>query len=117
MANYIQQRYERDRKMLDAGIKLGMQIASDYWQMAMRDPDTMGKDTFSRKRIEKIVAKTMQLDEDFSPAFGDEVDTDYYQEKMDAVLREIWGDDLVPFSERYDRLKKQKYDKPKKGWV
>ena len=39
------------------------------------------------------------------------------QEELDRCLREIWGEDLVPFYERYDELKKFKYDKAKKGWV
>ena len=39
------------------------------------------------------------------------------QEARDRLLREIWGDDLIPFNERYDTVKTIKYNKPKKGWV
>ena len=115
--NYIKQRQERDRQMIATGISLGMQLTSDFFQIALRDSEVMGKDTFGRQRIEKIVAKTMELDDYFNLAFSDHVEAERYQEEMDRLLREIWKDDLLPFQERYDKLKTVKYDKPKKGWV
>lgn len=115
--DYVAQRQKRDREMLANGISLGMQLASDFFQIALRDPEVMGKDIFGRGRIEKIVAKTMELDDYFNLAFSDHVEAERYQEEMDRLLREIWEDDLIPFQERYDKLKKIKYDKPKKGWV
>jgi hypothetical protein len=115
--NYIKQRHERDREMLAAGLNMGMQIVADYFQIALRDPDVMGKDIFGRKRIEKINEKTMELDDYFNPAFSSHVEAERYQEEMDRKLREIYEDDLVPFRERYPYLKDFKYDKPKKGWV
>ena len=120
MANkndYVAQRQKRDREMLATGISMGMQLTSDFFQIALRDPEVMGKDIFGRGRIEKIVDKTMELDDYFNLAFSDHVEAEMYQEEMDRLLREIWKDDLLPFQERYDKLKKVKYDKPKKGWV
>lgn len=113
----IKQLKERDRKTFSAGLYMGMQIAADYFQIALRDPSVMGKDTFGRKRIEKINEKTMELDDYFNTAFSSHVEAERYQEEMDRLLREIYGDDLVPFNERYPNLKNIKYDKPKKGWV
>lgn len=115
--NYIKQRHERDREVFAAGLNMGMQIAADYFQIALRDPSVMGKDTFGRKRIEKINEKTMELDDYFNPAFSSHVEAERYQEEMDRKLREIYKDDLVPFNERYPYLKKYGYDKPRKGWV
>ena len=115
--DFLKRRDERDRQMLAHGISLGMQLTSDFFQIALRDPEVMGKDTFGRARIEKIVRKTMELDDYFHLAFSDHVEAERYQEEMDWLLREIWKDDLIPFQDRYDKLKKTKYDKPKKGWV
>ncbi len=95
---------------------MGMQISADYFQIALRDPEVMGKDTFGRGRIDKLNKKTLELDEYFNLAFSGHVEAERYQEEMDRKLREIWKDDLVPFRERYDKLKDIKYDKPKKGW-
>lgn len=107
----------RERQVFAAGLRMGMQIAGDYFQIALRDPEVVGKDTFGRGRIEKIVQKTMELDDYFSSAFSDHVEAERYQEEMDRLLREIWEDDLIPFNERYDTVKTIKYNKPKKGWV
>jgi hypothetical protein len=115
--NYIKQRHERDREMLAAGLNMGMQIVADYFQIALRDPDVMGKDTFGRNRIERINNKTLELDDYFNPAFSDDVEAERYQEEMDRLLREIWGKDLVPFRERYPSLKTIKYNKARKNWV
>ena len=113
----IKQLKERDRKTFSAGLYMGMQISADYFQIALRDPEVMGKDIFGRGRIEKIVKKTMDLDDYFNLAFSSDVEAERYQEELDRLLREIWGDDLIHFQERYDMLRKTKYDKPKKGWV
>ena len=113
---YLEKQKIRDREMFAAGLNMGMQIAGDFFQMAMRDPEAVGKDIFGRGRIEKIMQKTMELDEYFNAAFSSDVEAERYQEEMDRKLREIYGNDLVPFQERYPNLKKIKYDKPKKGW-
>jgi hypothetical protein len=39
------------------------------------------------------------------------------QAQMDAQLREIWGDALQPFYDRYPELKRYDYKKAQKGWV
>lgn len=114
---YLDKQRKRDQEFFMAGMNTGMQIASDYLQIALRDPEAMGKDTFGRKRIEKILQKCMELDDHFSVAFSGDVDADHAQEEMDALLREIYGDDLVPFKERYPNVKQFGYQKPKKGWV
>ena len=114
---YLAQRQKRDQEMFAAGLNMGMQIAGDYFQMAVRDPEAVSKDIFGRGRIEKILKKTMELDEYFSLAFSEDVEAEKYQEEMDRKLREIWEDDLVPFMERYPNLKYYGYDKPRKGWV
>ena len=113
---YLEQQKKREREVFAAALSMGMQIAGDYFQIAIRDPEVMGKDIFGRGRIEKIMEKTMELDEYFSLAFSDDVEAERYQEEMDRKLREIYGNDLIPFSGRYPNLKKIKYDKPKKGW-
>lgn len=42
---------------------------------------------------------------------------DKKQEELDALLLEIWGDDLSKFYERYPEIKQIRYDKAQKGWV
>lgn len=114
---YLKKQKERDRKNFAAGLQAGMQLACDYITMALRDPDCMGKDTFGRGRIEKLLSKSMEMDDHFWVAFGDDVEADYVQEEMDARLREVYGDELVPFAQRYPMVKQMGYQKSRKGWV
>lgn len=114
---YLRKKQERERLVFEAGMMTGAQMATDYVQMALRDAGTMGKDVFGRGRVAKLFDRTSQLDDHFHPAFSGGVEADYLQEQMDGVLKEIWGDDLIPFRERYPWMKQFGYLKPRKGWV
>lgn len=81
------------------------------------DPDAMGKDVFGRSRVERLFRKAKELADYFHLAFTTDVEADKRQEELDGLLREIWGEDLSTFYDRYPELKKIQYDRPKKGWV
>ena len=114
---YIKDRNEILRKGFAAGMQVGMQVASDYITMSLRDPKVVGGTPFGRERIERLMTNSMELDDHFWVAFSDEVEADYVQEEMDAKLREVYGDDLIPFAERYPNVKQYGYNKARKGWV
>lgn len=114
---FLKQRDKRDKEMLAIGISMGMQIVSDFYTISLHDPDVMNKDTLGRGRIDKVTKNNIDLDDYFNPAFSNDVEAERYQEEMDRKLREVYGDDLVPFKERYPYLKQFSYDKPKKGWI
>ena len=100
---------------LDAGEQMGMQKMWDYIQLALRDPKVMGKDTFGKKRIEKIFNHLKFLADRYHICFTEDKEADYYQEELDAMLRP-GCDEFHPFYERYPQLKKIGYDKARKGW-
>lgn len=114
---FLKKRDERDRKYFEAGMQTGIQTVTDYIQLALREPEAVGRDLFGRGRIEKLFAVCSKMDDHFHVAFSGGVEADYVQEELDAALREIYGDDLVPFGERYPWVKKFGYLKPQKGWV
>lgn len=113
---YLERRQAVNQAFLDAGEQLGIQKMWDYIQIALRDPETMGKDVMGRKRLEKLYNKTKELADYFHTAFTDDVEADHRQEEMDSALREIWDKDLSTFYERYPQLKKTDYSKGKKNW-
>ena len=113
---YLERRQAVNQAMLDTGEQMGIQKMWDYIQIALRDPETMGKDVMGRKRLEKLCKKTMELANYFHTAFTDDVEADHRQEELDGALREIWDKDLFPFYERYPQLKKVDYTRPKKNW-
>lgn len=114
---YLDKQRKLAQSYFEAGEEIGLQKAWDYIQLALRDPDAMGKDVLGRKRIEKVYKKMLVLVDFYHTAFTDDKEADYCQEKLDCQLREIWGDDLKTFYERYPTLKKLGYDKPRKNWV
>ena len=114
---YLDKQNRRDQAILDTGEMMGMQKMWDYIQIALRDPEIMGKDVFGRKRLEALYKKCSQLAGHYHTAFTTDVDADHRQEELDKLLGEVWDKDLCPFYERYPQLKKQKYNKPRKGWV
>lgn len=114
---YLDKQKKQAQAYFEAGEEIGLQKAWDYIQIALRDPEAMGKDVLGRKRIEKVYKKMLELVDVYHTAFTDNVEADYYQEKLDAQLREIWGDDLSTFYKRYPTLKKMDYNKPHKNWV
>ena len=117
MSNGYHERQKANRQaILDVGEQLGTQKMWDYVQIALTDPEVMKNKTFSRKGIETLFAEVHRLADTYNVAFTDDKEADYYQEKMDAKLREKWGEDLTPFYERYPMIKRLGYDKARKGW-
>lgn len=114
---FLRKRNERDQAFLDAGERMGMQKMWDYMQLCLRDPEIMGKDVFGRKRMERLFQRCKELADYFHEAFTFGKEADKRQEEMDGALREIWGENLQGFYDRYPELKKIRYDKQRKDWV
>lgn len=96
----------------DDGWALGVQQMCDYISLALRDPETMGKDTFSGSRILKTLRKVNEIMQYFRPAFLPTDEADWYQEQLDKALTEAYKGNremFYPFRERYDCLKEYDY--------
>ena len=114
---YMKKLHMEKQLLLDVGIQCGKQQMADYLTLVLRDPLYVDKDIHGRNRIEKIIAGLEAYDREFSEAYTVGREADYYQEKLDGLLRQVYGDDLVPFHERQPHIIQTKYDKKKKGWV
>lgn len=114
---YLERQDAVKQKYLDVGEEMGMQKMWDYIQIALRDPEIMGKDTMGRKRLEKLYQKCQNLANYYHTAFTFDVEADHRQQELDGQLREVWGEELTEFYDRYPYVKKIDYSKPKKGWV
>ena len=99
----------------NAGMDTGMQLAADCFQAVLNDPDVMGKDVFGSKRIKRICDEVQRcIDYYFDALNVRNPEADVMQEKLDAVLRRLWGDELTPFQERYPMIKRCSYVGKKK---
>lgn len=115
--DYLAKQRAMQQGFLDMGEQFGTQKMWDYLQIVLRDPKVVGRDTFGSKRLAKVYEGLKAVASEYHTAFTADKEADYYQEKLDAQLREIWKDETVPFYERYPDLKKIKYDKARKGWL
>ena len=115
--DFLARQRQREQEVFDAGLRIGRQQMCDYLTLALRDTETMGKDTFSGKRIIKVINKINDLMCKFSSAFDKCDEADYYQEKLDHALREAYGDEIqdgfFSFNERYEIVKKFDYNERK----
>ena len=113
---FLQKQEKMYQHYLDMGEHIAIQKMWDYLSIVLHDPKVMGKDTFGPKRMAKIFEAMKKMVDEYHVAFTDDKEADYYQEKMDAHLRQIWRDETLSFYERYPEIKKINYDKARKGW-
>ena len=93
---------------LKIGQDFGAQKMADLVEIALNDPETMGK-ALGAKKIRRIFEKVVELEETFGAAFYANPEQDYWQELLDRRLAEIFGAETVPFQKRYPWLKEVKY--------
>ena len=108
------QRIER-QSYLDAGLQMGRQQILDMICIALRDPDIMGKDTFGKDRLLKVVKGIEHYMDVFDKAFQATDETDYWRAKLDAALADAFGEGMHDtFSQRYEYCRD--YDYVKGRW-
>lgn len=87
----------------EAGLRSGRQQILDMVSLVLRDPDIMGKDTFGKDRLLKIVMGVGEYIDTYQKAWEKDDETDYYRTKLDAALAEAYGDGLHDsFTQRYE---------------
>lgn len=86
-----------------AGLQSGRQQIIDCVSLALRDPEIMGKDTFGKDRLLKVVHCVGKYIDLYQKAWEKDDETDYYRAKLDAALADAYGDGLHDsFSKRYE---------------
>ena len=117
--DFLARQRKREQEVFEAGLRIGRQQMCDFITLALREPDVMRKDTFSGKRIVLVLQEVKKKMEEFSPAFEKSDEADFYQEKLDRLLREAYGDEIddgfFAFHDRYECVKK--FDYTKGRWV
>lgn len=108
--NYAQKQAAARQAYLDIGMEVGMQKMADFFAIALNDPAVLGKSVLGKKRLMPVLQRVHDLIDEFSVAFTVQDDADYMQEKLDRILRQIYGDnEFVPFEGRYPAIKQRKY--------
>lgn len=112
---YLEKQNDMKREFFVAGCDITAQQMYDMMCLALHDPEVMGKDTFGAERLKKVHNAMYEYERKYHEAWTNTEESDYYQEKLDAALREIFGK-IDTFYERYPLVKKWNYFKrSKKG--
>lgn len=111
--DFLARQEDMKQAYFDIGEEIGTQKTWDAVQLALRDvePKRWGK-----KKIAKLYERTAYYKKYFQEAFTTSAEADVKQEEQDAMLREIWGDELVSHKDRYPMQKQFSYKKSRKEW-
>ena len=108
--DYIARRDADRISFFRAGEQTGRQVIIDMMVLTLRDPEIMGKDTFGKDRLLKVVKGIEHYMDVFEQAFQATDETDYYRSKLDAALAEAFGEGMHDtFLERYEFAKEYDY--------
>lgn len=100
---FLEKQKALQQAYFEAGLQSGRQQILDMMSLVLRDADIMGKDTFGKDRLLKVVKGIGEYIDTYQPAWQRSDDTDYYQKKLDAALAEAYGDGLADsFYQRYE---------------
>ena len=99
---FLEKQKATQRAYFEAGLQSGRQQILDMMSLVLRDSDIMGKDTFGKDRLLKVVNGIGEYIDYYQPAWEKSDDTDYYQKKLDDELAEAYGEGLADsFYQRY----------------
>ena len=97
-----------------AGLQSGRQQILDLVSLVLRDTEIMGKDTFGKNRLLKVVKGVGDYIDLYQKAWEKDDETDYYRAKLDAALAEAYGEGLHDsFLKRYEFFPEYDYSKGK----
>ena len=116
--DYLARQRIMQRTYFEAGLQSGRQQILDMVSLVLRDPDIMGKDTFGKDRLLKVVKGVGEYIDTYEKAWLKDDETDYYRAKLDEALAEAYGDGLADsFLQRYEFAPEFDYMKGKwKKW-
>ena len=95
-----------------AGLQCGRQQILDMMSLVLRDSEIMGKDTFGKDRLMKVVKGIGEYIDKYQPAWEKNDETDYYRSKLDEALAQAYGESLHDsFLQRYEFAPEFDYSK------
>lgn len=98
----------------EAGLQSGRQQIIDMVSLVLRDSNIMGKDTFGKERLLKVVKGIGEYIDKYQLAWQKHDETDYYRTKLDDALAEAYGEKLHDsYLKRYEYMPEFDYVKGK----
>lgn len=112
--NYLTKQRAAQQGFFVAGLQTGRQQIIDMLSLVLRDSETMGKDTFGKDRLLKVIKGIDYYLGFYQKAFEKDNETDYYRAKLDDSLACAYGEELHDsFLKRYEFFPEYDYSKGK----
>ncbi len=112
---FLEKQKATNQFYFDTGVRAGRQQILDMMSLVLRDSEIMGRDTFGKDRLMKVVKGIGEYIDYYEKAWKKDDETDYYRDKLDASLAEAYGDGMHDtFLKRYDFA--PEYDYTKGRW-
>jgi hypothetical protein len=112
--DFLARQKATNKAYFDAGLQSGRQQILDMVSLVLRDPEIMGKDTFGKDRLLKVIKGVGDYIDMYQPAWERSDEADYYQKKLDEALAAAYGDGLHDsFFSRYEFAPEFDYKKGK----
>ena len=100
---FLERQKATQRAFFEAGLQSGRQQIIDVVSLVLRDTEIMGKDTFGKERLLKVVKGIGDYIDKYNLAWQKHDETDYWQKKLDDALAEAYGEGLADsFYQRYE---------------
>lgn len=98
-----------------AGFEAGRETgAQELWEYVMLALSRMYY--FTRTEFDNILVDIAESNYRYAKCCTDDKEADYMQECLDKNVREVWGEDLPPYRERYPYYRQFGYTKSRKNW-
>lgn len=111
---FLQQIDKAKQECFVAGCDITAQQMFDMLCLVLNNPDVMGKYRVIKAEQLKVIHDALfELESIYHDAWMFTPESDYLQEKLDANLREIFGE-IEPFHKRYPLCRQWNYMKPYK---
>ena len=111
---YLAKQLEINNGFFYAGLQIGQQQIIDMVSLVLHDPAIMGKDTFGKDRLLKIINGVQEYIDLYHKAWEKDDETDYYRQKLDDALMDAYGEKLHDkFTIRYEFAPEFDYTKGK----
>lgn len=112
--DFLARQAATQRAFFEAGLRSGRQQILDMVSLVLRDQEIMGKDTFGKERLLKVVKGVGDYIDKYQLAWEKHDETDYYRAKLDEALAEAYGEKLHDsFLQRYEYAPEFDYVKGK----
>lgn len=113
-SDFLARQRAMQQGFFNAGVQSGRQQILDMVSLVLRDPDIMGKDTFGKERLLKVIQGVNAKIDLYQKAWEKDDETDYYRAKLDAALAEAYGEGMHDtFQKRYEYAPEFDYVKGK----